>query len=686
MSHLPNPERQHRQTQEKMTLNRLLLLFLGSLLGLLLAGNVLLNISVTRDYLQDQLLSHAQDAATSLGLSLSSVIDARDLVAAERMIDAIYDSGSYRRIVMFDVADKALITRYGQVSIEGVPLWFTQVITLETPVAEAQVMAGWTQLGTLRVESHPGYAYQELWHSLKTQVLLFVLVFFIGMLMIQGFVSMLLLPLKRIERQASEMSQNRFDYRAPTPGTRELASVAQAMNGMADKLGAVFAEQVALIEDLRSQSYHDALTGLLNREGFDQRLRAELEARHSVPHGSLLLLQLNQFAELNQQQGRDKGDEVLKAVAEVLARVCAEHRESFAARRSGAGFSAFLPNLGPDQLDGLADKLLARLIGLPLFKNLLHDNLVHVGLACARETDDCRALLSKADLALRQAQGRGQSGWQRYADSASASVMEEVRQASEWQSILQDVLARRSIHLHVQPVFRLPRATEPGRVEADRAEFYQVLARIEVAGRLVPARIFLPMAERFGLMTELDQLVLQLVLEFLNTATDRALCLSVALSETSLADARFLDWLHAQLARAGSLATRLRFDVPEYGLIYHEQAISRLCLMGRQYGFAVSIDRFGVGSVPYSYLQRLPLAAIRIDPSFVRTLETRPENQFFLRMAAQMAHSQSIQVVGVGVETEAEWQALRNLGIDMAMGYFWGQPEESSSLLSSEKG
>ena len=211
MPHLSSPELPLKTPPEKMTLNRLLLLFLGSLLGLLLAGNVLLNISATRDYLQDQLQSHAQDAATSLGLSLSSVIDARDLVAAERMIDAIYDSGSYRRIVMFDVADKALITRYRQVNIEGVPSWFSQMITLETPVAEAQVMAGWNQLGTLRVESHPGYAYQELWHSLKTQILLFVLVFFIGMLMIQGFVSMVLLPLKRIERQASEMSQNRFD-------------------------------------------------------------------------------------------------------------------------------------------------------------------------------------------------------------------------------------------------------------------------------------------------------------------------------------------------------------------------------------------------------------------------------------------------------------------------------------------
>ncbi len=659
--------------KNRLTLNRLLLTFLSALLAVLLAGNVLLNIVSTRDYLQDQLRSHAQDAATSLGLSLSSVIDARDRVAAERMIDAIFDSGNYRSVVMFDVKDKAIITRYRKNEIAAVPQWFIEMIPLSTPLAEAQVMAGWKQLGTLRVESHPGLAYEELWHTLKTQVLLFVLVFLAGVMLIQGFVGMVLLPLRRIEKQAQEISQNRFDYRAPSPGTRELASVAQAMNSMSDKLGKVFAEQIALIEDLRQQSYHDALTGLLNRDGFTQRLSVELESAHSVPNGSLMLLQLNHFAELNQQYGRDKADEVLRAIGEVLRKCCLEQRESFAARMSGAGFSAYFPGLGADRLDEFADRLMQRLLSLSLIKTLLQDNLVHVGLASAVEGDDSRGLLSRADMSLRQAQSRGRSGWQRYANIDEQSPLEEVRQASEWQAILKRVIATRSLQLHGQDIYSLSLEESP----TPRPAFKQVLARIDVEGKLIPAGVFLPMAERFSLMPEMDQLAIELALQKMKL--DVSLHLSLALSESTIAHEGFLDWLALQLARAGFSKGRLRFDVPEYALVYHEQAVAALCQCAKKFGFTVAVDRFGVSAVPYSYLQRLRLEAIRIDPSFIRAIDQRPENQFFLRMAAQMAHSQSVRVIGVGVETEAEWQTLRALGIDMAMGYVWGQPQALST-------
>jgi diguanylate cyclase (GGDEF)-like protein len=441
------------------------------------------------------------------------------------------------------------------------------------------------------------------------------------------------------------------------------------MNSMSDKLGKVFAEQVALIEELRAQSYHDALTGLLNRDGFRQRLAAELESAHSVPNGSLLLIHLNLLAELNQRHGTERGDEVLQAAADVLRKTCEEFREGFAGRLSGAGFAAYLPGLGVDQLDGFAERLMQKMLGLPTIKTLLQDNLVHVGLASAQDGDDCRNLLARADMSLRQAQSRGRSGWQRYANIAAQSPLDEVRQASEWQAILQEVIGTRNLLLYGQDIYSL--ATDEK--SPPRPAFRQVLARIEVDHRVLPAGLFLPMAERFAMMPAMDRLVIEKVLDRMRA--DPSLHLSVALSESSLAHEGFIDGLLAQLRDIRVIAGRLRFDVPEYALIYHEREVAALCQAGMSLGFTVAIDRFGVSAVPYSYLQRLRLEAIRIDPSFVRGIDQHPENQFFLRMAAQMAHSQSVRVIGIGVETEAEWHTLQGLGIDMAMGYVWGRPQ-----------
>jgi len=680
------------------TLKYILLRFVGALLLVLLLGNFFLNISITRDYLQEQLQSHAQDAATALGLSLSSVIDARDLVLAGRMIDAIFDSGDYRTIVLRDVQGKTLINREQVLRIETVPNWFVSLIELVTPSREAQVMSGWNQLGTLVVESHPGYAYLELWRVMQTQLIWFGLVAMLGLILAQVFISAILQPLMRIERQAHEISNNRFDYRAPMPNTRELARVALAMNEMADKLGHVFSEQLNLIEDLREQSFQDELTGLSNRAGFDRRLKADLESKQSVVQGTLILIQLSQFDAVNQQHGREVGDNILQAVAEVLIQLTRRHVGSYGARRSGADFSVFLPGMTGDEADEAASKLMAKLSALHPLKHLLRDDVLHIGVACAKADDSSGTLLSKSDMALRQAQGKGVSGWQRYAhivalndeaesdetsnlDSAHVdanSALAEVRQASEWLAILQEVLARRRVQLYVQPVFGMT----TGDMTNEAPLYQQVLARIDVEGDLVVAGLFLPMVERFKLMVPFDQMVVEKVIESLMKDQNTGqYC--VTLSESALVDEHFLVWLTAQLASAPSVAKRLIFEVPEYVVNYSEDALLKLCNLSTQQGFKVFIERFGASSVPFSYLQRIAIDGIKVDHSFIRDIDDSQDNQFFLRSAIQIAHSQGIQIVGVGVESEREWDTLRTLGIDGALGYYLGRPKADTVFSSS---
>ncbi len=663
----------NKKGPQSITLKQVLLWFTGLLMASLLVVNFFLNISSSRDYMQQQLSSHAQDAATSLGLSLSSVVDANDTVMASSMIDAMFDSGYYRHIIYFDVKGDAKVVRHSPMKVGGVPSWFVAWIDLEAPEGKAEVVSGWMQLGSVSVVSHPGYAYEKLWNSLKVELVWFALIGSVAFLVMNLVITTILLPLMRIERQAKSVRDRDFSYRAPMPKTRELKRVAVAMNSMSDRLDKMFGEQLSLIEHLRAQSFLDAVTGLGNRAEFDKRLKAELESEQSAAVGSLLLIQLSNFIVYNQSNGRQSGDALLIQLAEAIKADTLKVTDAFIARRSGSDFSVFLPGVVDEQADKFANDLLHKLAGLHLVKQMCRNDILHVGIASTMTKISLPLFLSEADMALRRAQASGPNGWQRYVlSSESASPEESVKQANEWLTILREILSSKSIVFYYQPVYNNDRSS---------VMHYQVLSRIKVNDELVVAGVFIPMAERFSLLVDFDRLVVDQVIAMLGQRSNgqglpfnARLC--VNLSVHSIADDEFVGWLLNSLKEHPEEARQLIFEVSEYCLQEAGDSLERLVASSKSLGYEVSIDRFGVAAVPFSYLQHLSIHYIKVDHSFIRDIQNSRDNQFFLRSVLQIAHGQDIQVIAVGVEFEEEWQSIEPLGIDGAMGYYLCRPQE----------
>lgn len=148
-----------------MTLRRQLTLIIATLFVLLFIGTFSINVHNTRAYLNDQLNSISQDMATSLGLTLSPYMADDDMVVVESHVNALYDSGYYREIVITDINGQALIERISTRPVEKVPGWFVDMFPLDTPRGESLIMSGWTQAGAVRVSAHPEFAYIRLWSS-----------------------------------------------------------------------------------------------------------------------------------------------------------------------------------------------------------------------------------------------------------------------------------------------------------------------------------------------------------------------------------------------------------------------------------------------------------------------------------------------------------------------------------------
>lgn len=641
-----------------VTLRTLLLLFTGSLLVLILVAGFITSYGYFRTYVSEQLAGHAHDGATAVGLSLSNAIDARDPVAASSLIDAVFDSGRYLSVRYLNHQGKEVAGRAMTLTTSSVPAWFRSLAKLKLPVAEAEVVRGWSRLGKVQVVSHPGRAYKDLWRITVGLVASAAVIGGIGLFTLFVLLQRTLRPLQALERQAEALGQRNFRQRVTVQSTRELNQVTAAMNQMADDLQQLFEGQAKLIQHLRRINNEDPVTGLPSGNAFDQRLKVEVESEEKSAPGVLILVRLSDFASYNQAYGRSEADRVLLKAAELVNRFVANHTGSFAGRRNGAEFSIFVPGAMPADAGVWCRELVAELDGLYADLAAPLDTAVHAGLARTGEGRGTADLLAAADEALRLAQESEESGCH-----LAEPDRDEHHNLETWRVIINQAIEDQKLSLWLQPMIS-EHQREP--------VYHQVFSRIEGPGGLVKAGNFIHMAERFGLIADIDRMLIQRVLRCLADNPDRPL--AVSLGSASIACEEFRRDLLAQLEAAGPAASNLWIGISEHIIRHHRTAVGLLVRALVRSQIPVLVDRFGVGGVPFSYLRNLSVQALRIDNSFIHDIDTHEENRFYLESVVSIAHSRGVKVFATGVETAAEYSELCKLGIDGAMGYHLGRP------------
>ncbi|GAB4360862.1 MAG: EAL domain-containing protein [Immundisolibacter sp.] len=644
-----------------MTLLRQLILAILTVLLLVFAGSVAINVVNTRHYLDAQLQSHAQDAATSLGLSLSTSVAEDDRATMEAMVDAMFDSGYYRSIDLVGVDGAVLLHRSQPVHMGEVPDWFVRLLPLRTPLGEAMLMSGWRQLGQVRVRSNPGYAYLELWRTTLDSVRLFAAVGLLALLLVVCGVRVLLRPLRATEAQAIAIAERQFPVQERLPRTRELRRVVQAMNHMSRKVQQMLHEQITLSEALRAQAFRDPVTGLGNRALFEHDLHHLLTAPEEHFRGVLALVQLRDFKSFNDTHGYSAGDELLRQAGEALRRACANFDPRSLARLGGADFGLLLARGEDEAIAELGAALSRALASLHDCGLMAQADVGHVGLAVHTGDETPSTLLSRADAALRAAQTQTGNAWHLAASTTGTGP----RPASAWRALIEDGLHSGALSLYAQPVVRLPDGT---------ALHHEVLVRLHSDGELLPAGGFMPMAERFGLASAIDRRVIDAVLDRL-PYLPAAQCLAVNLSPSSLADAPFLLWLEDRLTAQPALAARLTFEVPEYGAARHLPALRQLAGILVRTGSGLGLDHFGRGFNPFGYLASLKLRYIKVDGRYTHALAQDSDSRFFVRTLREVAHGLDCLLIAETVEDAAQLAAVGELRMDGAQGYHLAEPQ-----------
>lgn len=417
---------------------------------------------------------------------------------------------------------------------------------------------------------------------------------------------------------------------------------------------------------IRVLAYTDALTGLANRQRFNDLLEEHASAcAYGVECFSLLLLDLDQFKAVNDTLGHGLGDKLLKAVAERLTAV--SNSNDVVARLGGDEFAIIITGR-TDAARQRADALLEA-FSLPFsVDGHMLEISTSIGIASAFENGfDPTELTRKADLALYEAKREGRNKYRLFADELSLKA--QARRSLELD--LRHALAHDQLSVYYQPQVDSRSSTFEG-AEALVRWFHPE------RGSIAPID-FIAIAEEAGLIGKLGEFVLR---EACREAARWPETTSVAvnLSPIQLRDRQLPDIVSAILHETGLPAERLELEITESALL-HDDGVTYSNLHAlRACGIRIALDDFGTGYSSLSYLRRFPFSKIKIDRSFVSQVPHDADSMAIVETVITLAHRLGMTVTAEGVETNAQLYFAAMKDCQQAQGYLVGKPMGATEL------
>ncbi len=637
-------------------------LFLAICLFLVVAftGSFIAGVESSREQLISQLRSHAQDAATALGLSMTPHVD--DPAMIELMVSSIFDSGYFASIRVVRIpTDEVMVERRSDEVSGSVPPWFSNLVDLQAQGGDALIMRGWEQAARVEVLSHPQFALAKLWDSAIGSLIWLLLCGLVSAILGGWLLRTQLRPLDNMVQQAQAITRREFMTLPKVPRTPELKRVVTAMNQMVEKLKTLFAEEAARSEKLREQAYQDSITGLANRRLFDIRLANQLLVSEQHAEGYLILLRVNDLGGLNQRLGGQKTDALIAAIGELLKRLLgqASRADWLASRSRGGEFSLLAPGIGSEEADQLADELHAGLESLRQTGASDCKPVAHMGIAAFRPGEEPGQVIGRADQALAQAQNDPSRDWVRLDDYNPQTT----QGLHDWRTWIDDALNKRKLQLYFQAVVQCG--------NRQQRLHHKVLARLlDPQGEAIAAGRFLPWIERLGWTARFDLAMLEHCLAHLaQHPSPLALSLSAATLRESEHFQRLLTILkqHPQLAHLLTLEMDERHLPPASELEGISQAI-------RDTGYSLGLQHFGGRFSLIGNLTHLGLAYLKIDGTYIRAIDQESDKRIFIEAVFRATNSIDLPLIAEMVETEGELQVLGELGLFGAMGRLLGAP------------
>ncbi len=615
------------------------------------------NIQSTRNFLQKQMQSHAQDTATSLGVSLVPEMVKVDKARIDTMINAVFDRGYYKKIAIFDKKNQLISERQQPMEIPGesIPGWFLNWIGLEVQQAKAEISGGWSKAGEVIVISHPGYVYRQLWDTAKKNALALIITTLISSLLLGFLLNRILKPLKAVVEQAKFLTENKFIRVEKLPSAPELQLLVLGMNQMVDSLEHHIQRLSTDAQNWQKEAFQDGLTGLPNRKNLDRhitQLQQNFSESHSICFAIFRIFELDQA---NLLEGYRGGDNVLIEVSNLLKQELKGLSGCVVARLSGPEFALLLRDFSYSEADGLLTNLVTR-INSSLDSHVA-DMKIHAGAVIMDTvtTDDNYFIM--ADELLNQAVETDQKLL--ISDNLRASAMKgKEHQTNE----LWSALDNNEIRLSAQSL-------KGGENLQLLGQEYFLQIKLE-DGQWYSAGKLLPRFSKSIDSAAVDRIIVQKLMQ--QTGVGGFQMVNIA-PQSLLEGSDFVQWL----IQVNEPDRDKRQLAVEFSQIMAPQSPKRLVNsvnILKQQGIKIGVDHFGFHADSLHWLTQLHPDYVKLDPAIMFGKDATLENQIFVDALLSVCHSMGIQLFAMGIEIEPQLRLAQHMKFDGFQGFFIDQP------------
>jgi len=436
-------------------------------------------------------------------------------------------------------------------------------------------------------------------------------------------------------------------------------------------------EMWKLAQQLSYQASHDALTGLINRREFDRQL--EVSLRGSQKTGSqhtLCYMDLDQFKIVNDTCGHIAGDRLLKQLSQVLVNDVRDN--DIFARLGGDEFGLLLEGCSLDKAELIVEKIRKT---VKEFRFSWEDKNFELGISIGivpvtKDSASITELLSEADAACYVAKGLGRNRVHKYHYGDTELVKH--KSEMQWVSRIQSALDEDRFVIYCQTI-------QP--ILCENRRYSEVLVRmLDENGDVILPGAFIPAAERFCLMSDIDRKVIQKVLVHLqNMSVNEDAYFTINLSGQSVGDESMLNFIVDNINKYKIDPSLICFEITETAAVANLDSarifIDRLHELGCQF----SLDDFGSGLSSFTYLKNLDVDFLKIDGSFVRDIAHDPVDYAMVSSINQIGHLMGIKTIAEFVEDKDILDRLKSIGVDFVQGYYIDTPHPLVNLTDNKQ-
>ena len=629
-----------------MSLLKQLFILIAIIFLVIFTVNFITSVNNTRSYLEIEAEIHAQDTATSLGLSLSPHMTAGEndpLLLT--MINAIFDRGYYKQIRLVNAKGEELVNSENPGAFESVPTWFIKILPMKTATAETEISSGWTIAGTLFVTINPGYAYLKLYEQAQKALLYSLIAYVFFNILVYFLLRLILIPLKMIEQLAKDIGNGSFNTINKLPWTTEIKNVTISMNFMSGKIKQIIEKLTEKLDKAGQQLQLDVLTKLKNKSCFDGDMKNQLI---SHAEGYVIFIRIDNLGAFSKDKGRDVVDFFLVEFAKTLEESIEGIKHDVSVYRFfGSEFAMLAASMTRDEVENLGNILTNNLTVLG--QKYSRSDLVHIGIVPFNIGSSTADILSAASEAYEKAHLIGNNAYVIYQND------EKTRDIEDWKRLVKRVTEERTYEItFVGKVYKLP--------DEQDIVMEEVFAEIMDGDQVVPIGAFISIAEKYDSVTNLDKGIIQRVIQAI---ADRKIeyPVNINLSMSSVRNPQFLDWLDAYFKGHQDVVKQLVFGITAYSASKDLKSFEMFTSFIHDIGAEIMLKRYESKFISLEQVKRFDLDYLRLARELTTGISKDAGKQQFVEAMKEVGDLLDTRIIAEAVENRDDFDTLKSIGI-----------------------